>query len=82
VTRSAWSLVTPTPSDSYDKTVRVWDALTRAELNVLMGHAMAVNSVAISRDAMRIVSGSGDKTVRIWDLSTGAELNVFWPNQL
>jgi WD40 repeat protein len=56
--------------------VRVWDASTGAELNVLKGHTDWVNSVAISRDGMRIVSGSDDKTVRVWDASTGAELNV------
>ena len=33
-------------------------------------------AVAISRDGMRIVSGSDDDTVRIWDASMGAELNV------
>jgi WD40 repeat protein len=56
-------------SGSYDKTVRIWDASTGAELNVLKGHTSWVNSVAISRDGMRIVSGSYDKTVRIWDAS-------------
>jgi WD40 repeat protein len=58
-------------SGSDDKTVRVWDASTGAELNVLRGHTDSVNSVAISRDGMRIVSGSDDKTVRVWDASTG-----------
>jgi WD40 repeat protein len=56
--------------------VRVWDASTGAELNVLKGHTDSVNSVAFSTDGMRIVSGSYDKTVRVWDASTGAELNV------
>jgi WD40 repeat protein len=56
--------------------VRVWDASTGAELNVLDGHTSWVHSVAFSRDGMRIVSGSEDKTVRVWDASTGAELNV------
>jgi WD40 repeat protein len=32
--------------------------VTGAELNVLKGHTDWVNSVAISRDGMRIVSGS------------------------
>jgi WD40 repeat protein len=52
-----------------DKTVRIWDASTGAELNVLRGHTNLVNSVAISRDGMRIVSGSNDKSVLVWDLS-------------
>ena len=35
-------------SGSYDKSVRVWDASTRAELKVLNGHTQYVNSVAFS----------------------------------
>jgi WD40 repeat protein len=56
--------------------VRVWDASTGAELNVLKGHTDSVNSVAFSRDGMRIVSGSYDETVRVWDVSASAGLNV------
>ena len=44
--------------------------------NVLEDHTGWVKTVAISRDGMRIVSGSDDKTVRIRDASTGAEQNV------
>jgi WD40 repeat protein len=47
-----------------------------AELNVLKGHTDSVNSVAFSKDGMRIVSGSSDKTVRVRNASTGAKLNV------
>src|SRR5258708_118602 len=49
---------------------------TGAELNVFKGHTRPVISVAISKDGMRIVSGSDDNTVRVRDGSTGAELNV------
>jgi len=63
-------------SGSYDKSVRVWDASTGAELKLLNGHTRAVNSVAFSPDGTRIVSGSDDKSVRVWDASTGAELKV------
>ena len=60
-------------SGSYDKSVRVWDASTGAELKVLNGHTDWVNSVAFSADGTRIISGSFDKSVRVWDASTGAE---------
>ncbi len=36
----------------------------------LMGHAGEVNTVAISPDGKKIVSGSDDKTLRIWDLNS------------
>jgi len=56
--------------------VRVWDASTGKQLNVLNGHTDLVSSVAFSTDGTRIVSGSRDKLVRVWDASTGRALNV------
>jgi WD40 repeat protein/serine/threonine protein kinase len=35
------------------------------------GHTTSVNSVALSPDGKRIVSGGGDNTVRVWDVDTG-----------
>ncbi|KAF5319160.1 hypothetical protein D9619_008785 [Psilocybe cf. subviscida] len=63
-------------SGSDDKSVRVWDASTGAELKVLNGHTDYVWSAAFSPDGTKIVSGSDDKSVRVWDASTGAELKV------
>jgi WD40 repeat protein len=63
-------------SGSGDKTVRIWDASTGAELNVLTGHTDSVNSVAISTGRHADCVWLNDKTVRLWDASTGAELNV------
>src|SRR5262249_22318843 len=37
----------------------------------LRGHTYAVNSLALSPDGKRIVSGGGDKTVKVWDVTTG-----------
>ena len=61
-----------------DRTVRVWDADSGAELAVLRGHEDDVNSVSYSPDGRRIISGGGimDPTVRVWDADTGAELAV------
>ena len=61
-------------SASSDKTVRVWDASTGAELLKLEGHTDLVCSASFSPDGNRIVSASYDGTVRVWDASTGAEL--------
>jgi WD40 repeat protein len=38
-------------SGSYDKTVRLWDALAGAPLQTLEGHSGSVNSVAFSPDS-------------------------------
>ena len=40
-------------------------------LKVLEGHTGYVESVAISTDDSKIVSGSWDKTVRVWSAETG-----------
>ena len=57
-------------SGSEDKTVRVWDASSGAELAVLRGHEREVNSVSFSPDGRRIISGTEYKTVRVWDAET------------
>jgi len=59
---------------SLDRTVRVWDAVTGAQLAVLYGHQAEVNSAAYSPDGRRIVSASYDRTVRIWDAASGAQV--------
>jgi WD40 repeat protein len=58
---------------SNDKTARIWDAVTGAQLVVLAGHTDLVYSAAFSPDGRRIVTASEDKTARIWDAVTGAQ---------
>ena len=58
-------------SGSYDKTVRIWNAMTGEMEAKLEGHTSGVMSVAFSQDGSRVVSGSYDKTVRIWNAMTG-----------
>ncbi|EUC53950.1 vegetative incompatibility protein HET-E-1, putative [Rhizoctonia solani AG-3 Rhs1AP] len=44
---------------------------TTVPLNSLHGHTQPINSIDISPNGERIVSGSDDKTVCVWDPSTG-----------
>jgi WD40 repeat protein/TPR repeat protein len=60
---------------SLDKTARIWDARTGAQLAVLSGHG-SFNYSAYSPDGTRIVTALGDKTARIWDAVTGTQLAV------
>ena len=40
-------------------------------LRTLQSHSGDVNSVSISKDGLKIVSGSDDKTIKIWEVSSG-----------
>jgi TPR repeat protein len=57
---------------STDKTARIWDAKTGAQLAVLSGHGKLLTFAAYSPDGADIVTTSSDKTARIWDANTGA----------
>ncbi len=59
---------------SWDKTAKVWDAVTGAELLTLKGHSGYLHSASFSPDGARIVTASEDKTAKVWDAETGAEL--------
>ena len=58
-------------SGSWDKTLRLWDALSGAHLNTFTGHSDFVLSVAFSSDGTQIMSDSEDKTFRLWNVMTG-----------
>ena len=55
-------------SESYDKTARLWDAMTGTALATLTGQIGA----AFSPDGSRLVTASDDNTARLWDAKTGA----------
>jgi hypothetical protein len=61
-------------SASWDRTVRVWDAASGAELLCLRGHEHVVYSIAFSPNGRRLAGGSDDGRVRVWDADSGAEL--------
>ncbi len=67
-------MVSAFASGSFDATVRVWDAVSGAELLCLRGHESMVFDVSFSPDGQRLISGSWDKTVRVWNATSGAEL--------
>lgn len=67
---------TTVATGSLDHTVRLWSAASGECLNVLMGHARSVHSVAFARVAREskkplVFSSSSDKTVRAWEQETG-----------
>jgi len=57
-----------------DRTVRIWDANTGANLMTLRGHEQDVYTVSFSPDGRRVVSAGKDRTIRVWDADGGKEL--------
>jgi WD40 repeat protein len=51
-----------------DGTVRLWDAVTGAEIRRFVGHTGPVTGVAISGDGRTLATSSQDNSVRVWDL--------------
>ncbi len=60
-----------------DRTLRLWEVGSGAEVRRFAGHEMGVTTLALSADGRRAVSGSLDNTVRLWDVDTGQELQRF-----
>jgi WD40 repeat protein len=63
-------------SGSGDRTVRLWDVRTGAEVLALRGHTGAVRGVCFSPDGALVASAGQDPGVRLWDARTGKELAV------
>ena len=61
-------------SASKDRSVRLWDVESGAQLARLDGHAGAVNDVAFSPDGALLASASEDGSVRLWEAQSGAQL--------
>lgn len=54
---------------SYDRTARVWNLETGAEVHCLTGHTRAVR--ALQFDAVKLITGSMDHTMKVWNWRTG-----------
>ncbi len=57
-------------SASFDKSIRLWSALTGQYLATFRGHVGKVYLLAWSIDSRMIVSCSEDSTVKVWDSQT------------
>lgn len=64
-------------SASWDRSVRVWDAVSGTLVATLTGHLRGVNAVSFSPDGTRLASASGDETVKIWDAQTHGLIMTF-----
>jgi hypothetical protein len=60
-------------SGGFDRTVRIWDALTGKQKHILRGHTNFVQAVAWRPDSKRLASVCWDAIVKVWDPATGKE---------
>lgn len=56
-------------SGSYDKTLKIWNTITKKCELTLRGHSGAVQCCNILPDN-RIISGSTDYTLKVWNIKT------------
>jgi WD40 repeat protein len=61
-------------SGSHDGTLRVWDAMSGANVLEVRGRKRGISSVVFSPDGRRIVSGLSDGTVQVRDVTTGVKV--------
>lgn len=59
---------------SNDRTARIWDAATGAELAVLRGQTDSVAQAEFSADGTRVVTRDESQSVRVWDASSGTQI--------
>ncbi len=64
-------------SGGWDRTIRIWDAKTGAEVKNFRAHDASVSCLAYSRDSKYIISGSRDNSVKIWDSAWGLKYNLY-----
>jgi WD40 repeat protein/serine/threonine protein kinase len=61
-------------SASFDKTIKLWDAVKGMPLKTYLGHTSTVLGVSFSPDGQRLVSAGADKTIKLWDARVDQEL--------
>ncbi|KAF9012449.1 nuclear mRNA splicing protein [Cyathus striatus] len=56
----------------HDRTVRLWNAASGAEIMTFASHGYEVLTLSVSHDNAQFSSAGGDRSVFVWDVATGA----------
>lgn len=64
-------------SGSFDKSVRIWDAVSLKEVGCLKKHGLNVSDLDWSRDSKTLLSGAYDSTCKVWSVETGKLSETF-----
>ena len=64
-------------SSSGDKTIKLWDLESGAEVRTFIGHTSWVSNAVFSPDGKRIFSGSMDNTAKLWNTDRGETIATF-----
>ncbi len=62
---------------SGDHTIRLWDAVTCAQLDPLVGHEGRITTLRFDETGGRIYTAAEDRTVRSWQLASGTD-RILW----
>ncbi|EIW83279.1 nuclear mRNA splicing protein [Coniophora puteana RWD-64-598 SS2] len=58
-------------SGGQDRTIRLWNPDTGAEVKTFSAHGYEVLSISVSHDNAKFASAGGDRTVFLWDVASG-----------
>lgn len=64
---------------SIDRTAKLWNVSTGAEVRTFSGHTDRVESVAFSPDAAEVMTGSRDGSARVWNAANATLVRTLQP---
>jgi WD40 repeat protein len=71
-------------SAAQDKTIKLWNTATQAEIATLIGQKqqLTTNALVFSPDGQILASAGADKTIKLWQVETQAEIASFAAHNL
>ena len=57
-------------------TLKLWDLENGAAIHTFKGHRRGINTIAVTPDRQRMVSGGSDAKLIVWDLASGKQLTT------